>query len=307
MKKYGIYMMLTFVMVIWGFNVTATKVLVSNFPTVTMTSFRIFTAAIGAFGILYFMKLIRRPTREELKYIVIGAIFNVLCHHSFLALGLSRTSATNGGIILGLGPILTTILSILLLKTRVTPLRVLGIFLGFMGVAFTVVMGNGGLSGISAGDIFVFISILSQAASFIVIKKATRTLDPRLMTAYMLALGSVLLFITSQILEPGGIKDMGGKSIGVWALFFASAIIATSVGHIIYNYGLGKIGPSEASIFINLNPFFALIGSVIFLGERINLFQMGGFIAILFGVTLGSGVVDDYRQRRKLDSQEVVI
>ncbi|HAC3595051.1 TPA_asm: EamA/RhaT family transporter, partial [Listeria monocytogenes] len=42
----GLYFLLIAVMASWGFNVTMTKVLVSYFPTVTMTSFRIFTAAI---------------------------------------------------------------------------------------------------------------------------------------------------------------------------------------------------------------------------------------------------------------------
>lgn len=41
----------------WGFNVTMTKVLVSYFPTVTMTSFRIFTAAITVIIILFITKI----------------------------------------------------------------------------------------------------------------------------------------------------------------------------------------------------------------------------------------------------------
>jgi drug/metabolite transporter (DMT)-like permease len=245
------------------------------------------------------MKLVRKPTGREMKYIFIGALFNVVCHHFFLSLGLSKTSASNGGIILGLGPILTTILSIIFLKHRVTLLRTLGIFLGFAGVAFTVILGSGGISGVSIGDVFVFLAILAQCLSFIVIKKATKTLDPRLMTAYMIFIGSIILFIISQVMEPNGIKSMEGKAPGVWAIFFASALIATAVGHLIYNYGVGKIGPSEASIFINLNPFFSLIGSILFLGEKISIYQIGGFIMILFGVILGSGVVDEFLEKRK--------
>lgn len=54
----GLYFLLIAVMASWGFNVTMTKVLVSYFPTVTMTSFRIFTAAITVIIILFINKKI---------------------------------------------------------------------------------------------------------------------------------------------------------------------------------------------------------------------------------------------------------
>lgn len=41
MKKQQIYFILFLIMVAWGFNVTATKVLVENFMPVTMTALRI--------------------------------------------------------------------------------------------------------------------------------------------------------------------------------------------------------------------------------------------------------------------------
>ncbi|WP_419180519.1 EamA family transporter [Bacillus salipaludis] len=46
---------------------------------------------------------------------------------------------------------------------------------------------------------------------------------------------------------------------------------------------------TESAIFINLNPFFALVGAVLFLGEKISSPQIVGFLFILLGVLLGQG------------------
>lgn len=287
-------------MVIWGFNVIATKLLVTSFAPVTMTAFRIFTAAIGVFIILFILKLMRKPSKKEWMYIIICSFFNVVGHHYFLSVGLKETSASNGGIILGMGPILTTIMAILFLGNKVTFTRFIGIFLGFIGISFIVFQNEDGLQMMSLGDVHVFLSIFLQAISFIMIKKISSSLDPRLMTGYMLLIGSVILFFISLIVEPTGIQSMANSTIHLWLIFFVSAILATSVGHMTYNYAIGKVGPAESAVFINLNPFFALVGAALFLGEVITLPQIIGFILIIFGVILGAGGLDAFiRQGKK--------
>ncbi|WP_254842659.1 DMT family transporter [Bacillus sp. MRMR6] len=294
-----IYILLVFVMLSWGLNVTATKIVVAAFLPVTITALRIFTAAIAVFIILFFLKKIRIPTRSELGYIIIAAFLNVVGHHYFLSLGLAKTSASNGGLILGLGPILTTIAAFFFLKTRITFIQLFGIILGLTGVSFIVLIGQGGISTISIGDVYVFISIFTQAFSFVMIKKISNTLDPRLMTGYMLLIGSGILFLISLIQEPNGLSQLQHGSFGIWVIFLSSAVIATAIGHTIYNYAIGKVGVSEAAIFINLSPFFSLVGAAFILGERITMTQILGFLFIILGVLLGSGALEEFSKHIK--------
>lgn len=300
MGRSQIYFILFCIMIAWGFNVVATKVLVANFMPVTMTSARIFVAGVFVFIILSMMKKVRNLTKKEYFFVFIGSLLNVVGHHSLLAVGLTQTSASNGGVILGLGPLFTAILAFLFLGNRLTGIRVLGFILGITGVSFVVLQGSDGLSGVSTGDLYIFLSILSQALSFIVISKVSKTIDPRLMTGYMLIIGSIILFGISLFLEPTGINSLlNQQNVNVWAIFFASAVIATALGHMLYNYAIGKVGPGEASIFINLNPFFALVGAALFLGEKIGLTHIVGFMFILFGVVFGSGALEEILQKQK--------
>ncbi len=308
-QKYQIYILLVLVMMSWGLNVIALKIIVDAFPTITITSLRVFTAAICVFIILFFIKKVRMLTKKEFIYILIAAFFNVVCHHYFLSIGLSKTSASNGGLILGLAPLFTTIIAFFFLGSRISILQFSGIILGLTGVSFIVVVGNGGMSNVSIGDIYVLLSIITQAFSFVMIKKISNTLDPRLMTGYMLLFGSIVLFIISLFTEPQGLSKLSNGSGSVWLIFLASAIIGTAFGHTVYNDSIGKVGLTEAAIFINLNPFFSLISAVIFLGEVIIFSQIIGFAFILIGVLLGSGAADEYirqlKQKKKVPFNSV--
>ena len=104
MKMWKIYALLTTAMLIWGFNLPLLKYLLLYVGPVTMTTFRILLAGMSVFIILAAFKLLRMPTRTEWKYIIGGAMLNVVLHHYFLNMGLVRTSGTNAGLILGQVP-----------------------------------------------------------------------------------------------------------------------------------------------------------------------------------------------------------
>lgn len=298
MKPYRTYLILFFVMVVWGLNVTATKILVTHFMPVTITGIRVLTAGLTVFLLLSLIKKVRKLTKKEFWYVFLASIFNVVAHHYFLSIGLTGTTATNGGLIMGMSPLLTTILAISFLGTPLTLLKTVGLLLGFSGVAFIVLEGSQ-VAGISFGDGYILLSVLTQAVSFILIKRVAHTLDPRLMTGYMMVIGSLFLIVIGLFEEPEGFAGViENSTVSLWLIYFASACIATAVGHMLYNEAIGKIGASEASIFINLNPFFALVGANLFLDEQILFQHILGFLLIITGVLLGSGAVEEIRNRR---------
>lgn len=294
-----LYAILTTTMLIWGLNLPLLKYMLTFMTPVTMTAFRILTAGITVFIILSAFKLVRLPTKKEWPYIIGGAALNVVMHHYFLNMGLFRTTGTNAGLILGTGPVLTAILTALILRNYPTKIQWLGAITGFIGIGSVVLAGQQGLTGLKLGDTFVFLAILAQVLSFLIIAKAARTLDPRLLTAYMLTTGSIILIIISFIQEPGEITKFTTVPSSFWAAFAASAILGTAVGHMLYNYSLGKVGPSKAAIFMNLNTLFSLIGSALFLGEIITGRHLIGFAFIIIGVILGSGAAEDLYKKHK--------
>nr|WP_093231220.1 DMT family transporter [Thermoflavimicrobium dichotomicum] len=299
---YGL--LVTVVVMIWGFNVIALKVLVHHFDPVTMTSFRIFVAGFVVFVMMGLIGKLKKLTWTEMKLVGAAGLFNVVFHHFFLAIGLTLTTASNSGLILGTLPLLTALMSMKFLGDRFTWFRGLGILFGLLGVSFIVLNGKSHLGQVSIGDFYVFLAALSQAISFILVKRASNTMDVRVLTGWMFLFGSAVLFLVSLAIEPHGLARFSNGNIQVWLLFLCSAIFATGLGHMIYNKSLQRLGATEAAIFTNLSPFFTLIGSYFFLNEPITFAQMSGFVLIILGVILGSGVINDQNKTQRMRKEQ---
>lgn len=304
MTQWKIYGILTAVMIVWGFNLASVKYMVEFVDPVTLTAFRILLAGLSVIGILAGFKMLRWPAKSDWKYIFLGSLLNVVGHHYFLSNGLNLTTGSNAGLILGTGPMLTAVLVSLIMRNVPSKLQWFGVVVGFAGVAATVLVGNGAATGLNLGDIFVFISILAQVLSYIVIANAARSLDPRLLTGYMFVVGAIVLFIISLIQEPGEIRAFATVPTSFWVAFLFSAMLGTAVGHMLYNYSIGQAGPTKAAIFMNLNTLFSLVGASVILNEKITAGHIYGLVLIVIGVLFGSGAAEDLlKKRRKRLSQ----
>lgn len=279
-------------MFIWGVNVIAIKILVTHFPPIMLTSFRVMIAALLVTVVVLFKNELKRLSRREWGYLLLASLFGVIGHHTFLAFGLMNTTATNGSLILALIPLTTALLARVLLGETLSRSRFFGIVLGFVGVMFVVLQGEAQVGTQALGDFLMFLSMLFQALSFITIKNLTDTLDARQLTAMMFVIGSTVMFVISLFVEANPLSSMMSGSFVAWLLLLGSAVLATGVGHMIYNASIHRLGAGETAVFINLTPLFGLISSALFLGEEIGWKQVVGFIFIVIGVVLGAGVLE---------------
>lgn len=306
MKERGLiftYGLVFFITAIWGLNVVFLKVLVENMPAQTMTAFRIMIAGVTALIIVLFTKELRRLTKREWTFTILGMIFGVMAHHLFLALGLQSIPASNASLILALVPIATAVLGVIFLGENLTKARITGFVLALFGV-FLIQGATVDAFSLSIGEGMLFISMFAQAISFIFIKKATATLDSKAVTTVMYLSGSIGLLILALVMEPSGLEGMAEASVGVYAVLFMSGIVATGIGHMVFNSAIQKIGASKTAIFNNFVPFFGVIFSVIFLKEVININQIIGFVFIVTGVLFGTGYIERVLKKRKLKELE---
>ncbi|WP_449539682.1 DMT family transporter [Ferdinandcohnia sp. Marseille-Q9671] len=299
MRKLYLYGLLLFVMMAWGFNIVAIKLLVQNFPPITITALRIFAAGLVIFVFLYMKKDLQKMNLHELGYVSLSALTGIFGHQALLSIGLVHTSATNGASILALIPLVTNILAVFLLKAKMTFLKIGGVLLGIIGIYFILVVGGGSFTKLSSGDFLVFLSVIAQALSFIFIRKASYTLGTKTITCYALLMGAGFLTVLSFGMEYQVISSIGSGPTYLWLIFLSSAILSTGIGNLCYNFAISQIGPGETAIFLNLSPFFSLVGSVLFLGEEFKFIQLVGFLLIVCGVLLGTELFERKPRRDK--------
>jgi drug/metabolite transporter (DMT)-like permease len=292
----ALYILMTANMMAWGLNAVALKWLVATFPPLPMQGVRLFLAGLALLPLL-FMKGTWKPLSIREWGWTAGIILTgVVGHHSLLAWGLTMTTATNAALILALLPLTTAALAFVFLREPLTLIRLCGILLGLIGVTLVVIGGGSYGSTSGWGDLLVVGCMLSQAISFILIKKATDTINAKQLTALMFLAGSGLIFLIGLFVSPDGVSVMLSGSLWVWVVLIASGVIASAWGHMIYNSTIHRLGPAQTALFINMTPFFALVSAALLLGETIRWGQVSGFVLIVSGVFLGTGA---WRARRR--------
>ena len=71
-------------------------------------------------------------------------------------------------------------------------------------------------------------------------------------------------------------------------LLIGSALLIQGLCAIIWNNQIRKVGAAKASVFLNLQPFVAMVLGYLILGNPVTFTQVGGSILIVGGVILST-------------------
>jgi drug/metabolite transporter (DMT)-like permease len=72
----------------------------------------------------------------------------------------------------------------------------------------------------------------------------------------------------------------------IYALGFAMAVISTVIPSFLISEAIKRIGASNFAIYGSLGPISTIILAIIFLGERLDFYQIVGTVVVIFGVSI---------------------
>jgi drug/metabolite transporter (DMT)-like permease len=161
---------------------------------------------------------------------------------------------------------------------RPTPVRALGLAIGFGGVIALVgidVAGHGGeLLGIGA----IMITATGYAIGPLLVKHRLAGLDPRATMGASLAMASLILLPWAALDLPSHVPSAGG--IGSVVVL---GLLCTAAGFVVYAILIGEAGPSRATVITYVNPVVAVTLGVLLLGEQPGAGAIAGLLLILAG------------------------
>lgn len=198
---------------------------------------------------------------------------------------LTLTSAGLVALLLYLYPALVTLLSALIFKERLTPIKLGAVLLALVGTALTIrPTGSGATLGILLG--------IASA----VIYSMYILVGSRIMPQSGVISSSTTVMISAAIVY-SGIVAVQGSAFPVtplgWAAIIAIALISTVLAIVTFFAGLKRIGPSRASTISTLEPVASVILAALVLGESFNALQVLGGCLILVAALLCSLPSDD--------------
>lgn len=286
MNNRKIYILMVMSTVFWAGAFIAGKLSAPYIPAFTLTFLRFSVATI----ILYFVLRYKgeneyKLKKEDIPVFLFTGLVGMFGYHVFFFTALKYTTAITSSIIGATNPIITTILSILFLKDRITSKRALGIALSFIGVFLTITNANLTMVktlSFNKGDLFMLIAVLMWAAYGVFSKKVMPRYSPMILTYYSFLFCTIIL-VPFVIYEKPWTFAANVPYYSYIASLYMS-IFASVIGYLVQQMSIKQIGPSKTSIFINLVPIFSIILSVLILGENISPIKLLTALLIIGGV-----------------------
>lgn len=277
-------------MAIWGLNVAAVKVLTGVFDPITLAALRMLVAC-AALSIFVLWKGHRLPSMSLRRgtAIVICALLMVYLNQILFVEGLTRSTATNGALIMALSPLVSALLAAVAFRERLSASRLFGVALGFVGVAAVVLSHPGaGLSTAGVGDLMLVASVISFAAGGAIVQRLARHMHTATISWAIYLVGAALLTLHAGLEAPA--LDVAALFPGwrPWVFILFSGVMATALSNLVWNHAISRIGVARTAVFLYWVPVFGVAFAALLLGERLTLWHLFGFLAVMCGTYLGT-------------------
>lgn len=278
------YVFLVVMAAIWGAAWTIGKLLAVSLPPFSLGVVRYAIVVPLFFILLYLREKTVGIERKWLKDLFYMALFSVGIYQALFFIGVKYTGASDAAIIITSSPVMTSFLSSVFLKEKLTKNRMAGIALCVLGVIAISSVSGFSFAGKALGDIYIFLAALFFSLYTIVLRKFSVSSESSpLRTMSWVSLFGLVMMLPLAFFENPLAFHWGPEA---WMEIIYLAVFSTVLGYLLYAEGVAKLGASRTSSFMNLVPVFAIISSNLLLGESIGAAHFVGFALIFLGVSL---------------------
>ncbi len=276
--------------VLWGGSYFYNAIAVKALPPLSIVTFRV---VLG--GLLLY--LIVRSTGARMPrnltawtgYFIMGFLNNVV-PFSLIAWAQGHVASGLAAVLNATTPLFAVVLAnYLTTDERMTPARVAGVIIGFIGVV--VMIGPDALGGFDVNllaELALLLASVFYALSPIYARRFSRSGQaPLVSAAGQFAAASVMMLPLAIFIDQPWTLPMPGA--GVWAALIALAVLSSAVAYIIYYRILSTAGAVNLMLVTFLVPVSAILLGAIILHERLGLNHFAGMALIGLGLAAIDG------------------
>ena len=284
------YLLLVGAAFFWGGNAVAGKFLAGSLPPVTISFTRL---AIGVLVmspvIIKLFKNERHSLREHFKLLLFLALTGVIGFNLLIYWALNYTTAISATLLNSTSPLFMFLLSALLIGEKMELKYWVSMAISFLGVLFVITHGSIDrlLSlQLNIGDLIMVLAVISWSLYSIFIKKISGKIPSMTIFGFTLAIGFIVM-IPAVAIELS-VVPVNALDVTEWSALMYIGIFPSICSFLLWNRAVALIGPSKASISLNLIPVFGAAAAFLFLGEVISIPQIIGGFLVFTGVFITS-------------------
>jgi drug/metabolite transporter (DMT)-like permease len=269
----------------WGLNYTFAKMAVGEIDPLAVALVRVMVVTP-----LFFLAMARggrilRPTRSEIRTVLPLGLTGVLANQIFFITGIRRTTPAHSSLVVALLPVVVIVLAALLLRERLTSLKVAGVLLAFSGVLLISLRQGWTFSRETlAGDLLTLCGVCAFAYYTVAGKAVIPRLGVLRTTSLVFLTGGALMV---PLVLPAALRqDWSSVTSRGWLALAYVVLIGTFLCYLLYYWALARIESGKVAAFTYFQPVIAGTTSYLILGESLHGHFLLGALAILTGVYL---------------------
>lgn len=176
----------------------------------------------------------------------------------------------------------------LLPDERATPLKLLGVAIGFVGVVVMVGMPTTGEGSSTLAQVAIMAAALSYAFAGVYGRRFKKMALSPLVTAAGQVTASALVMAPIAWMTEGPLT-ISEPSAGSWAAIVGLAVLSTAVAYVLYFKLLGSAGATNLLLVTLLVPVSAILLGSLFLNETLGVVHFVGMALIALGLSAIDG------------------
>lgn len=273
--------------IIWGSNFIYMKWASEYLSDIQIVLIRVLFGFIPVLIYAMYLKVLKLEHLKHSFHFFVMSLLATTVYYYFFVKASSLLLSGVVGALSGTIPLFTFILAVIFIKEeKITPLRILGISIGLLGVVLIAKPYDANLLETNIeGVIFAITGSLIIGISFVYAKRFISPLKIHFaaLTSYQLGYALlVLLFITDY----KGIENILPHTHVFIGLVVGLGLLGTGLAFIIYYYLIERIGAVNASSATYLPPLVALFIAYFFVNENITFVDLLATVLIFSGVFL---------------------
>jgi drug/metabolite transporter (DMT)-like permease len=230
----------------------------------------------------------RALLRRHWKLLTLLSLLSVTFFNTFIYIALNATTVVNTVLVNSFTPVLIVCVSWVGFRDAITARQAAGVFISLGGLLWILCRGEpAALLAIrfSTGDLWTLAAGVSWAVYSVLLRKRPAALDQPTFLAALILLGSLLLlplFLLETLYRGLALPTTASLAVSVAYM----AVFPSVLSYLFWNRGVSTVGANRAGIFVHLMPVFSIIMAFLFLGERLQPFQLPGIALIFCGIFL---------------------
>jgi len=274
---------------IFGFNHTIAKELM---PNVLSPNALLYSRVLGAAICFWFVSLFTKREKVELKdfkLIIICAIFGMGLNMITALNGLYNSTPINSSIITTLAPIFIFLISVKLLKEKITKRKYAGVFIGFIGTLTLILLNEKSLENapnINLGNFYLFINSISYALYFVLVKPLTEKYNMITIMKWLF-LFSIFINMPFGLVEFMQVEWVEINNTSFIKIFYV-VFCTTFLVYFLNLYALKNLKATTVGMFIYLQPVIGILFAIYRGADKLTVPDISSVLLVFTGVYLVS-------------------